>query len=100
MEDKTSVVNEPRKKRSIDILREKRGGASEALKEYVKNQHRVKKLLHDALKTGPMTVPQLAARCQLDPSLLLWHLMAMRRYGEVVEGREQNGYFLYLLKEA
>lgn len=100
MEEKVSTINEPREKRPIDILREKRGGVSETLKGYVKNQNRIKKLLHDALKNGPMTIPQLAARCQLDPSVLLWHLMAMRRYGEVVEGREQDGYFLYLLKEA
>lgn len=100
MEEKTSSKNEPRKKRPIDILREKRGGVSEALKEYVQNQHRVKRLLHEALKTGPMTIPQLAARCQLDSSVLLWHLMAMRRYGEVVEGEEQDGYFFYMLREA
>ncbi len=93
-------MNESGKKRPIDILRERRGGTSEALKEYVKNQNRIKKLLCDALKKGPMTIPQLAAHCQLDPSVLLWHLMAMRRYGEVVEGQEQDGYYSYLLKEA
>jgi hypothetical protein len=99
MEERVSTMNEPRKKRPIDVLREKRGGVNEALKEYVKNQNRIKKLLQNSLKTGPMTIPQLAAQCQVDPSVLLWHLMAMRRYGEVVEGQEQDGYFLYLLKE-
>jgi hypothetical protein len=99
MQEITSTLNDSGRKRPIDILREKRGGVSESLKEYVKNQNRIKRLLHAALKTGPMTIPQLAAHCQLEPSVLLWHLMAMRRYGEVVEGQEQDGYYLYLLKE-
>jgi len=30
----------------------------------------------------------------------LWHLMAMRRYGEVTDGPEQDGYVLYRLKGA
>ncbi len=100
MEENVAGMKEPRKKRPIEILREKRGGVSETLKDYVKNQHRIKKLLHDALKTRPMTIPQLAAHCQIDAAEVLWHLMAMRRYGEVVEEGEQEGYFLYLLKEA
>jgi hypothetical protein len=99
MNVRISAKDEPRKKRAIDLLREKQGGVSDALREYVKTQNRIKKLLHEALKSGPLTVPQIADRCQLDPSVVLWHLMAMRRYGEVLEGREQDGYLLYLLKE-
>ena len=33
-----------------------------------------------------MTVPQLAAAGKLEQQADMWHLMAMRRYGEVVEG--------------
>jgi hypothetical protein len=90
---------EGRKKRPIDILRERRGGVSEPLKLYVKEQQRIRKLLREGLKSGPQTCPQLARQSGVEASVVLWHLMAMRRYGEVVEGGEQDGYFLYSLKE-
>ena len=46
-------------------------------------------------------MPQLAQECRLpsDPSSC-GHLMAMRRYGEVLDGPEQNGYLLYVLAGA
>jgi hypothetical protein len=94
-----AIKTEDRKKRPIDILRARRGGVSESLKLYVKEQQRIRKLLREGLKTGPKTVPQLAKQSGVEASRVLWHLMALRRYGEVVEGMEQEGYFLYELKE-
>jgi hypothetical protein len=86
-------------KNAIAVLRERHGGMSKELKEYFKEQQRIRKLLREGLKGGAMTVPQLAAACKLETQVTMWHLMAMRRYGEVVEGAEQNGYLLYTLKE-
>ena len=88
-----------KEKRPIEILRDRQGGMSKALKEYFNEQQRVYKAIRAALKAGPRTVPQLAVECKLDPPKAMWHLMALRRYGEVVEGMEQEGYFLYELKE-
>lgn len=87
-------------KRPIDILRERHGGISKELKEYFNTQQRVRKALKAALQTGAKTVPQLAAESGVDAAAVLWHLMAMRRYGEVVDGPEQDGYVLYRLKGA
>jgi hypothetical protein len=86
-------------KNTIAILRERHGGMSKELKEYFKEQQRIRKVIRGALKERAMTVPQLAAACQLDPQVTMWNLMAMRRYGEVVDGAEQGGYLLYALKE-
>jgi len=86
-------------KNTIAVLREKHGGMTQDLKDYFKDQQRVRKLLREALKGGAMTIPQLAAACKLETHVTLWHVMAMRRYGEVAEGAEQNGYLLYTLKE-
>jgi len=86
-------------KNTIAVLREHHGGMSKELKEYFKEQQRIRKVIRGALKERAMTVPQLAAACQLDPQVTMWNLMAMRRYGEVVEGAEQGGYLLYALKE-
>lgn len=90
----------PKEKRPWLVLRDRHGGMSAELKEYFKEQQRIRKLLKEALKGGPRTIPQLAAACKLDSSVVVWHVMAMRRYGLISEGAEQNGYLLYALKEA
>ena len=94
-EEKTSKEKTP-----LAILRERRGGMSEELKEYFKEQQRIRKLLREALKTGAKSVPELAQVCALEKPATLWHVMAMRRYGEVLEVDERNHYPLYALKEA
>jgi hypothetical protein len=88
-----------REKRPIDILRERHGGMSTEMKEYYKEQTRVKKLLVEALAKGAKTVPQLARECGLEPRQTMWNLMAMRRYGKVVEEELQGDYYAYRLKE-
>ena len=87
-------------KRPIEILRDRQGGMSKELKDYFNAQQAVYKALRAALKEGPRTVPQLAAECKLPPPTVMWHLMALRRYGEVVDGPEQHGYLVYFLKGA
>jgi hypothetical protein len=93
-------VKAPKPKRPIEVLRERRGGMSKELKEYFNAQQRVKKAIRAALAAGPKTVPQIASESGTPASDILWHLMAMRRYGEIVDGVEQDGYVLYRLKGA
>lgn len=88
-----------KEKTPLTLLRERRGGMSDKLKEYFKEQQQTRKGLRKALKEGPKTVPELAALLNLEKSTTLWHVMAMRRYGEVVETAERNAYPLYALKE-
>jgi len=99
MSEKPEAGKTVKDKRSIAVLRERHGGMSPELKERFKEQQRIRKLLREALKSGPKTVPELAAACKLDPPVTMWNVMAMRRYGEVVESSERNDYVLYALKE-
>jgi hypothetical protein len=87
-------------RRPIEVLRDRQGGMSKDLKEYFNEQQRIFKAIRAALKAGPRTVPQLAAECKLDPPKAMWHLMALRRHGEIVEGAEEHGYVAYRLKGA
>ena len=87
-------------KRPIEVLRDRHGGISKELKAYVSEQQKMYKALRAALKNGPRTVPQLAKECSLPAPTVMWHLMAMRRYGEVLDGPEQDGYLLYSLAGA
>lgn len=100
MSDTTPSPAPTRPKRPIEVLRERRGGISSELKTYFSEQQKIYKTLRAALKGGPRTVPQLAQECRLPSPVVMWHLMAMRRYGEVLDGPEQNGYLLYVLAGA
>ncbi len=100
MSDSTPSPNAAKPKRAIEVLRERRGGMSNELKAYVSNQQKVYKALRTALKAGPRTVPQLAVECGIPSPEVMWHLMALRRYGEVLDGPEENGYLLYTLAGA
>jgi hypothetical protein len=95
-----SALASAKPKRPIEILRERHGGMSKELKDYFNEQQKTYKTLREALKKGPRTVPQLALECSLPSPDVMWHLMAMRRYGEVHDGPERNGYLLYTLKGA
>lgn len=87
-------------KRPLEILRERQGGISKELKEYFNAQQRARKAIKAALQAGPKIVPQIAQEAGIPAGDVLWHLMAMRRYGELREGPEQDGYVLYGLKGA
>ena len=87
-------------KRPLEVLRERQGGMSKELREYFNEQQRVFKAIKAALKTGPKTVPQLAAECKVDAPKTMWYVMALRRDGDVVEAGERDDYLLYSLKGA
>jgi len=99
MSETTQTGEVAKEKTPLALLRERKGGMSDELKEYFKVQQQTRKGLRKALKEGPKTVPELAAFLKLGKSTTLWHVMAMRRYGEVIEAGEQKGYPLYALKE-
>jgi diadenosine tetraphosphate (Ap4A) HIT family hydrolase len=99
MPDATQPKTE-KPKRPIEVLRERHGGMSKELKDYFNEQQKIYKALRAALKNGPRTVPQLAKECNLPAPRVMWHLMALRRYGQVLDGPEENGYLLYTLPRA
>ncbi len=88
-----------KEKKPILVLRERLGGASDALKDYVKNFTKIRKDLTAALKKGPRTVPDLVQETGHEGKTVLWHLMAMRRYGQLLEGKRRGDYYEYQLKE-
>lgn len=83
----------------LQILRERRGGAPKDLLVKHREQRKLLKRLKEALREAPRTVPEVAAETGIDTEQVFWHLMALRKYGEVVEGDERDGYFEYALAE-
>ena len=86
--------------RPIDVLRQRRGGMTEEMKAFYKEQTRVKKAIRDTLRQGPKTIPDVALAAGLPTETVTWHLMAMRKYGDVIETMTSGDYYIYRLKEA
>ena len=94
------VNKENRKeKKPIQVLRERRGGVPKALAERNREQARILKQLTAVLENGSKTPPELAEAVGMPIHEVFWYLMGMRKYGEVVEGQEQDGYYEYALKK-
>jgi biotin operon repressor len=75
-----------------------RGGkASAELLERVRVRNHVKAAVRRALADGPATPPQVAEATGISAREAFWTLMALRRYGVVIEDGELDGYVLYAL---
>jgi hypothetical protein len=75
-----------------------RGGAASAeLIERVRARNHAKAAVRRALAHGPATPPQVAEAAGLPRRDAFWILMALRRYGVVVDDGEEDGYVRYAL---
>lgn len=88
------------KKKPTALLRRKRiGGAPPGIIEQNKEQKRIRKTITEAMRKGPSTVPEIAEASGLPGDRVLWHLMAMKKYGQVVEGKQRGDYYEYTLAQ-
>ncbi|HYL81845.1 MAG TPA: hypothetical protein VEU07_13585 [Candidatus Acidoferrum sp.] len=94
-----SQGSRPELREALRLFRERMGGLTEARKVYLKADRETRKALRAALKTGPQTVPDLARQLDLPSQQVMWYVMALRRYGEVVEVGRSRDYPRYALKE-
>jgi len=88
---------EQKKKKPIQILRERRGGVPKDLLERNKRHASARRQLRTALQNGPKIVPELAKETGLPAQEAFWLLMGMKKYGELAEGEERDGYYEYTL---
>ncbi len=54
-----------------------------------------RKAIRGVLEREPSTVPKIAAELTLPTDEVLWHLTAMRKYGQAAESGEEGDYVLY-----
>jgi hypothetical protein len=84
-------------KEMLKRLRAGRAATVEAATEANKRRRAVRSTIRAELDKGAATVPALAAACGLPSSEVLWHVAAMRKYGELVEAAQDGDYFTYRL---
>ncbi len=87
----------------LAVLRSQHSEAVKQAQAALKEQQTTRKPLQRAMAGGAKSVPQLAESTGLPAHVVLWHLAAMKKYGQAVEaGLDKDGdYYLYALsKEA
>ena len=83
----------------LKALRESRKEVVERVRSLVKEQGHIEKQIALALKDGPKTVPEVSRETGIPTNTVLWVLMALKKYGKIVEGQQKDSYFTYGLKE-
>lgn len=82
----------------LKLLRERMGGVTQVRKDWQKEQRDYVKAISTALKDGPHTIPEIAQTSRLPSERIMWHLMAMKKYGKIAEVGRQGDYLRYGLK--
>jgi predicted transcriptional regulator len=68
--------------------------------ERLKEQTEIRRGITRSLQEGPKTVPAIAENTDLPAHQVLWHVMAMKKYGLLRETEMDGQYFQYeLVKE-
>jgi predicted Rossmann fold nucleotide-binding protein DprA/Smf involved in DNA uptake len=93
----TSISKREELTAALEQFNEERGGVPVTLREYLQELRRARKRIVEALKTGPLTVPEIAEHAGLSKDVVLWHIAAMRKYGQVREVNSNGSDVRYAL---
>ena len=66
----------------------------------MKEQRRALKAIKAQLEGAELTVPEIAAAAGLPASEVLWYVATLKKYGEILEGPKDGGYYRYRLGQA
>ena len=86
--------------KTIDIIKKERQPSQKAL-ESRKKFNKIRKAIVTALKEGPKTIPQLSESTGYNKAILMYHVMSLRKYGEIIETGmdDMDEYYIYELKK-
>jgi hypothetical protein len=98
MSDAT-VESESRKK-ALKKLKAARKDQIAAATARMKEQRQAVKAIKKHLGGAELTVPEIAAATGLPASEVLWYVASLKKYGEILEGPKESGYYRYRLNEA
>lgn len=80
-------------------LRQERNETVDRAKALLKVQQEKRKEIRQALEDGPKTVPEVAASTSLASHDVMWHMMAMKKYGLIEELEMDGEYYRYQLAQ-
>lgn len=76
-------------------LRAKKRNTETRMRALLFEPKRIQKEICQAIREQPRTVPEVAQATGLPTHEVLWHITALRKYGEVVEAGMAGAYYLY-----
>lgn len=91
-----------------DEIKKKKKGAMKKLRKdrkewiamastMVKAQKKERKAIREHLKNQPATVPEISKATGILSDRVLWYLATFKKYGDIMEGEKDDGYFRYML---
>ena len=72
--------------------------ATRDVREVIRDEPLLRGRIIEALRAGPLTVPELATTLGFPEREMMFWVMGLRRYGHVAEapgGADEDGYFRY-----
>jgi hypothetical protein len=93
-----NTATESNRKEALKNLRAARRETIAAAAARVKVQKKDLELLRRLLgEAEGRTVPELAESSGLPTAEVLWYVAALKKYGEIQEGKKDGGFYRYLL---
>ena len=88
-----------KKKEAMKKLRKDRKEWISRASTIVKEQKKIRKAIKGHLENQPATVPEITKATGIPSDRVLWYLATLKKYGEIIEGKKDGGYFRYELVE-
>ncbi|MGD2058205.1 MAG: hypothetical protein PVF85_07685 [Anaerolineales bacterium] len=85
----------------LKSLREQHKKTVEQTRQLLKEQQQIRRTISAAVKDEALTIPAAAQATELPSQVVLWHVMAMKKYGLIEEMSMDGDYYTYqLVKES
>ena len=78
-------------------LRDEHAESFSRTQALLKEQQKIRKNLKTVLKERAKTIPEIAYSAELPADLVLWHIVAMKKYDLVQEVGQDGDYYQYAL---
>lgn len=92
-------TDKPTRAQLLKSLRERHEGTVERTRELLKEQQQIRRTIGAAIKDQPLTIPSTAEATELPSEVVLWHVMAMKKYGLIEEMGMDGDYYTYQLEK-
>ena len=92
-------VKKKRKEAMIQLRTARKEWTTKA-SSMVKEQKKVLTSIKGYLENQPATVPEISKVTGVSSDRVLWYLATLKKYGNIIEGEKDGGFFRYVLTES
>jgi hypothetical protein len=95
-----NILESESRKEALKKLKAARKEQIAAATARMKEQRRALKAIRASLAGVELTAPEIAAAAGLPVSEVVWYLATLKKYGEILEGPKDGGFYRYRLGQA